>query len=73
MSETFLFGQRGQEREKYMNRKNLMIREFQGHVRRLNENMDYDSKVLQDRFRTVVLGLLTEEQLAKVVEKGLSE
>ena len=55
-----------------MNRKNLMIKEFQAHARRLNENLDYDSKVLQDRARAIVLGLLSEEQLAKAIQNDLS-
>jgi hypothetical protein len=61
------------EKERYMNRKNLMIKEFQAHARRLNENLDYDSKVLQDRARAIVLGLLSEEQLAKAIQNSLTK
>ena len=56
-----------------MNRKNLMIKEFQAHTRRLNKDMDYDSKVLQDRARAIVLGLLSEEQVAKVIQNSLTQ
>lgn len=55
-----------------MNRKNLMIKEFQAHARRLNENLDYDSKVLYDQVRALA-SRLTDEELAKAIQKGLSQ
>lgn len=51
-------------------RRNIKI--VQAHIARLNENLDYDTKVLyrQVRFAT---RHLNEDELAKALQKGLSD
>lgn len=53
-------------------RKYALIREFKHHVARLNQNTDYDTKVLHEKFAYLAQNL-TDEQLANIVAKQCSQ